>query len=133
MSKKMQTQDVHHEELVNGLYEQMKTVLEGSEQPIFIYLDDNHKACNNKFAAMLGFKSPQEWAAIEGFLEPYVAEKSRDTLMGAYWDAMNKKVASTSQITFVKKGGVPVNSTVVLVPMPFQGHLFSVHFVTDVS
>ena len=132
MSKKMQTQDAHHEELVKGLYEHMKTVLEGSEQPIFIYLDDNHKACNNKFAALLGFKSPQEWAAIEGFLEPYVAEKSRDTLMNAYWDAMKKMVASTSQITFVKKGGEPVNSTLVLIPMPFKGHLFSVHFVTNV-
>jgi len=103
MSKKMQTQDVHHEELVKGLYEQMKTVLEGSEQPIFIYLDDNHKACNNKFAALLGFKSPQEWAAIEGFLEPCVAEKSRDALMNAYWAAMKKMVASTNQITFIKK------------------------------
>jgi hypothetical protein len=132
MSKKMQTQEEHHEELVKGLYEQMKTVLEGSEQPIFIYLDDNHKACNSKFAALLGFKSPEAWASIEGFLEPYVAEKSRDTLMKAYWDAMKKMVASTSQITFVKKGGGTVNSTVVLVPMPFQGHLFSVHFVTNV-
>ena len=132
MSKKMQTQDAHHEELLKGLYEQMKTVLEGSEQPIFIYLDDNHKACNNKFAALLGFKSPQEWASIEGFLEPYVAEKSRDTLSNAYWAAMKKMVASTSQITFVKKDGKQVNSTLVLVPMPFQGHLFAVHFVTNV-
>ena len=61
ISKKMQTQEAHHEELVKGLYEQMKTVMEGSEQPVFIYLDDNHKACNNKFATLLGFKSPQEW------------------------------------------------------------------------
>ena len=132
MSEKMQTQEAHHEELVKGLYEQMKTVLDASEQPIFIYLDDNHKACNNKFSSLLGFQSPQEWAAVEGFLEPYVAEKSRDTLMIAYWDAMKKMVASTSQITFVKKGGGEVNSTVVLVPMPFQGHHFAVHFLTNV-
>lgn len=132
MSKKLQTQEAHHEELVKGLCEQMKTVLDVSEQPIFIYLDDNHKACNNKFSSLLGFKSPQEWAAVEGFLEPYVAEKSRDTLMNAYWNAMKKMVASTSQITFVKKGGGEVNSTVVLVPLPFQGHLFAVHFLTNV-
>ena len=65
-------------------------------------------------------------------MEPYVEEKSRDTLMNAYWDAMKKLVASTNQITFIKKGGGSVKSTVVLVPMPFQGHLFSVHFVTKV-
>jgi hypothetical protein len=56
---KMQTAEEHHEELVKGLYDQMKPIMEGSEQPIFIYLDDIHKACNNKFASMLGFKSPR--------------------------------------------------------------------------
>lgn len=77
MSKKMQTSEEHHEELVKGLYDQMKPVLDSSEQPIFLYLDDNHKACNSKFATLLGYKSPQEWAEVQGFLELYVAEKSR--------------------------------------------------------
>ena len=50
----MQTpDDKHHEELVQGLYDQLKPILEKSEQPMFIYLDDNHKACNSKFAEML--------------------------------------------------------------------------------
>ncbi len=133
MTKKMQTSEAHHEELVKGLYEQMKTVVDASEQPIFIYLDDNHKVCNNKFSTMLGFKSPQEWAAIEGFLDPYVAEKSRETLMTAYWDAMKKMIASTTQITWTKKGGGTIDSTVILVPISYQGHLFSVHFVTSVA
>ena len=132
MSKKMQTQEAHHEELVKGLYEQMKTVLEGSEQPIFIYLDDNHKACNNKFAALLGYKSPQEWADIEGFLEPYVAEKSQNTVQTAYWDSMKKMIGSTIQVTWKKKGGGTFDSTVIFVPMAFQGHLFAVHFVSNV-
>jgi len=44
MSKKTQTSEVHHEELVKGLYDQMKAIMDSSEQPIFLYLDDNHKA-----------------------------------------------------------------------------------------
>jgi hypothetical protein len=132
MSKKMQTSEAHHEEVVKGLYDQMKPVFDSSEQPIFLYLDDNHKACNSKFAKMLGFKSPQEWAEIQGVLEVSVAEKSRETLMTAYWDAMKKKIASTTQITWMKKGGGTFDSTVILVPMFFDGHLFSVHFVTQV-
>ena len=62
-----------------------------------------------------------------------MAEKSWDTLKNAYWDAMKKMVAPTSQITFVKKGGGAIDTTVVLFPMPFQGHLFSIHFVTSVK
>jgi hypothetical protein len=121
----------NHEELVKGLYEQMKPILDKSEQPIFIYLDDNHKACNNKFASMLGFKSPDEWAQKQGFLEVYVTEKSRETLSTAYWNAMQKMVASTIPMTWIKKDGVALDSMMILVPMFFEGHMFSVHFVTS--
>ena len=131
MSKKLQTAEEHHEELVKGLYDQMKPILDESEQPIFIYLDDNHKACNLKFADMLGFKSPQEWAEKQGFLEVYVTEKSRETLSTAYWKAMEKKVASTIPMTWMKKDGAAMDSTMILVPMFFKGHIFSVHFVTS--
>jgi hypothetical protein len=133
MSKKLQTSEAHHEELVKGLYEQMKPILDASEQPIFIYLDDNHKACNQKFALMLGFKSPQEWAEKQGFLEVYVTEKSRETLSTAYWNAMQKMVASTIPMTWMKKDGIAIDSTMILVPMFFQGHMFSVHFVTTIA
>jgi hypothetical protein len=121
----------HHQELVKGLYEQMKPVLDGSEQPMFIYLDDNHKACNEKLASMLGYKSPSELAEKRGFLEIHVAEKSRETLSTAYWNAMNKMSASTIQLTWTKKGGAMFDSTMILAPIFFQGHLFSVHFVTN--
>ena len=131
MSKRMQTGEKHHEELVKGLYEQMTPVLDGSGQPIFIYLDDNHKACNNKLASMLGFKSPQEWAEKQGFLDVYVAEKSRETLSSAYLNAVKKMAASTIQLTWMKKDKTTIDSTMILVPMLFQGHLFSVHFVTS--
>jgi hypothetical protein len=131
MSKKMQTAEEHHEELVKGLYEQMKPILDKSEQPIFIYLDDNHKACNNKFASMLSFKSPDEWAQKQGFLEVYVTEKSRETLSTAYWNAMQKMVASTTPMTWMKKDGAALDSMMILVPMFFEGHMFSVHFVTS--
>ena len=128
----MQTSEEHHEELVKGLYDQMKPIIEGSDQPIFIYLDDNHKACNQKLASMLGFKSPKEWAEKQGFLEVYVTEKSRETLSSAYWSAMQKMVASTIQMTWMKTDGKPLDTTMILVPMFFQGHMFSVHFVTNI-
>lgn len=131
ISKKLQSGEAHHEELVKGLYDQMKPVLDKSEQPIFIYLDDNHKACNGRFAALLGYKSPEDWAAIGGFLDVFVVEKSRETLSTAYWNAMNKMAASTIQLTLMKKGGGTIETTMVLVPIFFEGHLFSVHFVTS--
>jgi hypothetical protein len=121
----------HHEELVNGLYNQMKKILETSNQPIFIYLDDNHKICNQQFASFLGYKTPQDWANIQGFLEVYVDEGSRETLMNAYWNAANNMDASTINLTWMRTDKTKVDSTMILVPMAYEGHILSVHFVTS--
>lgn len=118
---------------MKGLYDQMKMILDSSEQPMNIYLDDNHKACNSRFAALLGYKSPQEWAAIKGFIDPCVAEKSQKTVASAYWDAMEKMIGSTIQVTWKKKDGGTIDSTVIFVPMAYQEHLFAVHFVSKVA
>jgi hypothetical protein len=129
----MQTSDEHHEKLVKGLFDQMKPILDKSEQPIFIYLDDNHKACNDKLASMLGIKSAQEWAEKPGFLDLYVAEKSQETLASAYWKAVEKMSASTIQLTLMNKDGKTIDSTMILVPMSFEGHMFAVHFLTGIE
>jgi PAS domain-containing protein len=125
------TYEAHHEELVSGLANQMKQIIDASQQPIFIYLDDNHKACNQRFASFLGYKSPDEWAKIPGFLEVYVEEKSRSTLMNAYWNAANNMNASTINLTWQKKDGAKIASTMILVPMAYEGHILSVHFITS--
>jgi hypothetical protein len=133
MSKKPKSAEAHHEELVKGLYDQMKIIFEKSEQPMYLYLDDNHKACNSKFATFLGYKSPQEWADVKGSLDPFVADKSKEIVSSAYWDAMNKMICSTVKVTWKKKGGGTINSTVILIPMVYNGHLFAIHFVTSTS
>ncbi len=131
MSKKLATQEEHHEDLVKGFSDQVKQIMESSTQPVFIYLDDNHKACNGRFATLLGYDSPQEWAEKQGFLDPFVTGKSQETLSTAYWNGMKKLAASTIQLTLKKKDGGTVESTMILVPMPYEGHIFTIHFVTS--
>jgi hypothetical protein len=82
---------------------------------------------------MLGFRFPKERAEKQGFLEGYVKEKSRETLSSAYWNAMKRMAASTIQLTCMKKNGATIDSMMILVPMFFQGHMLSVHFITNVD
>ena len=124
MAEKLQTAEAHHKELVDALYGQMKPILEKSEQPVYIYLDDNHKACNPKFATMLGYKSPEEWAAIEGFLDIFVAENSRETLSTAYWNLVNKMIASTIHLTFINKERGPYRNNYDIGTYFFHGASF---------
>lgn len=119
-----------HGDLLAGLAEHLQPLFEESKQGIYVYFDDEHKICNEKFASLLGYDSAEDWAGMEGpFPVLFVAEKSQDALIGAYQNAMQDMVASTTAITWTKKTGGTVETTVTLVPISFEGHLFALHFV----
>ena len=121
----------HHEELVKGFYDQLKQIFDSSEQAIYIYLDDNHKVCNKKFATMLGYSSPEEWAKVENMLEANVDKSSQQTVVAAYQDTMGKLVGSKIEIKVKTNSGMSINVSVIMVPVAYQGHLFALHFVSE--
>ncbi len=121
----------NHKKILDEIYEQLKPVFEHSEQAVYIYLDDENIICNKKFAAMLGYKSVEEWAKIiEPFPMVFVAEKSRETLVKTYQKAMEKLVGSSVKITWSKKGGGTLDSNVILVPLTYKNHAFALHFIS---
>jgi len=122
----------HHQDIIDRVSEQLKDVLGSSEQGIYIYLDDVHKACNKKFASLLGYASPKEWAQTEGnFPDRFADHGSQEALVSAYGKAMERMVASTIKISWKKKAGGTVETIVILVPIEFEGHLLALHFVID--
>ena len=79
---------------------------------------------------MLGYPSPEAWAEVrESFPVAFVAPGSRQALVSAYVDAIEAGVGSMLPVTWVTASGEPVDSTVILVPFPFRGHLLALHFV----
>ena len=121
----------HHEELIAGVTEQYKKMLDSSEQGIYIYLDDVHKVCNKKLADLLGYSSPKEWAAVtEPFPATFVAQESRDEVINAYQMAVDTFVASEADVVWQAKGGELIKSKVMLVPIIYQGHTLALHFVS---
>ena len=120
----------HHEELINGIYEQLRPVMENSEQAMYIYLDDNHAVFNKKFATLLGYKSVDELLKVKGtFLDAFVDSKSQNTKVNAFRKAMEKMAGSTISINWKKKSGGLVKTAVILVPISYHGHLFALHFL----
>lgn len=120
----------HHEDLVKGLYYQLKLIFDSSDQAIYLYLDDVHKVCNKKFASLLGYNSPDEWAKIEVPLDD-VEVKSQPTIVSAYQNAMEKMIGSTFDVTWKRKDGRLVRTNVMLIPISYQEHLFALHFVSE--
>jgi hemolysin-activating ACP:hemolysin acyltransferase len=122
----------HHEELVKGITEQMKPVLEKSEQAIYIYLDDSHKVCNKKFADLLGYKSPKEWADAEAPLSD-VVEEDQQSVINAYMNASEKMVASAIEVRVKNiKTGKIVKTRMIIAPVGHAGHVFTVHFFSKI-
>lgn len=122
----------HHGDLIGGIAKQFAQILGNSEQGIYIYFDDNHKVCNEKFAKMLGYDSPEEWGKItDSFPDVFVAEESQETLISAYQNAMENSVASENKISWKKKDGTTIDTIVILVPVAFDDHLLAIHFVSE--
>ena len=93
-----------HEELIKGVYEQLKEIFEGSKQAIYIYYDDNYKICNQRFASLLGYKSIEEWSAVnEPFPQAFVKDESQEVLVSAYRNAMEDKIGSDIEVSWKKK------------------------------
>jgi PAS domain-containing protein len=122
----------HHEELVKGITEQMELVLEKSEQAIYIYLDDNHKVCNKKFADMLGYKSPKEWADADAPLSD-VVDEDQQSVINAYMNASEKMVASAIEVRVknVKTGKI-LKTRMIVAPVGHAGHVFTAHFFSKI-
>jgi carbohydrate-binding DOMON domain-containing protein len=110
----------------------MKPVLEKSGQAIYIYLDDNHKVCNKKFADLLGYKSPKEWADAEAPLSD-VVEEDQQSVINAYMNASEKMVANAIEVRMknVKTGKI-VRTRMIIAPVVHAGHVFTAHFFSKI-
>lgn len=121
----------HHENLIEGVSKEYKDILENSKQGVYLYLDDAHKVCNEKFASLLGYESAEEWAEVSGsFPDAFVAEESQEELVTSYQEAMENFIGSVIKVAWKKKSGGTVSTNVILVPISQDGHLLALHFVS---
>ena len=120
----------HHDHLIKELTELLDPVFLNSPQGVYLYLDDVHKACNQKFADMLGYSSPAEWMANE-FPISDVVEEDRQKGIDAYESASRNFKASTISGTWNRKDGTQVHTDVTFVPLSYRGEVFVLHFVSE--
>ena len=122
----------HHEHLIAEVEKMFEPMLSRSPQAIYVYLDDEHKFCNKKFALLLGYKSTKEWVK-----NPYplsdILPKDQKIVIKAYMNASEKFTASTFAATLVKKSGKKIPANVIMVPFSYQKEVFVVHFISPVK
>jgi PAS domain-containing protein len=121
-----------HVELVMRLRDQFAQIMTESPQAIFIYLDDYHKLCNQRFAEMLGYRSPEEWSKMKTPVTD-TTDDARDNLISAVMRALEGKVASSVQVSWRRKTGEIVRTNCITVPGFIGGQPYSMHFFSVVE
>lgn len=104
-------------------------LLDGSKKAIYIYLDDEHKACNKRFADMLGYKSVDEWVKFE-YPVSDVMESEQERIVEAYMDASKKFKSSEVIATWTSKTGKHIKTKVLMIPFSYSNEVFVLHFIT---
>ena len=111
--------------------QQLRALFEESGQAMYLYIDDHTKACNKRFAQLLGYPTPEAWAAVHtSFPSAFVAPGSQEELIAAYQAAIADGVAASVPVTWKRKDGKTVDSEVILVPLDIDGTRFALHFIT---
>lgn len=121
--------DEHHEHLVKELTDILEPVFSNSPQAIYLYLDDEHKSCNQKLVDMLGYKSIQEWVDNE-FPIGDVAEEDQQKGIDAYMEASRNMKASVFHGALVSKSGEKIPTEVIMTPISYKNEVFVLHFIT---
>jgi PAS domain-containing protein len=124
------TESRDHAAIIQAVTEELRLVFEGSPQGMYIYLDETHKVCNQRFAEMLGYDSPTDWDRPASFTDQYVVLESQHTLESTYQEAMQRQVGATIDVTWKRRDGGSVDTSVILVPIAFGGELMALHFIT---
>ncbi|MBI4894703.1 MAG: hypothetical protein HY833_03135 [Candidatus Aenigmarchaeota archaeon] len=112
-------------------FRKLRPLLESSDQPMYVYLDDDRRVCNKKFASLLGYKSAREWSSVKGsFPMVFVDGASRHTLVSAYRSSVGEKTGSSIRVTWNTKNNKKVKTNVIMVPVTYKKMTFALHFVS---
>ncbi len=120
----------HHEHLIKELEAELKPILSKSSQAIYVYLDDEHKFCNQKFADLAGYASIEEWVKNE-FPVDDVDDSDKDKVIGAYGEAVEHFTASVVDAKINRKDGESIQVQIIMSPFTYKDEVFVIHFITE--
>ena len=122
-----------HVDIMEELAEQYRPILERSPDGVYLWLDEEHKICNERLADLFGY-SVAEWGTAAPFLETFISEQDQDIFS---WNYHNRVAALAFPVTFRFRGKRKDGSTFAaetdMIPITWRGHAVAYHFVRQVG
>jgi PAS domain S-box-containing protein len=124
---------IDHDDVIPQLAEHLRPLFESSPDGIYVWLDETHWACNEKFAGMLGH-SVAELENSVWTLQRMVHEDDQEQFS---WNYGNRVHTRAFPVTFRFRGlhrdGSTIPMETEMIPLTFGGHTIAYHFVRRVS
>jgi PAS domain S-box-containing protein len=122
-----------HERVLDELLKELTPVFLHSPDGVYLYLDDNHKACNRRMAEMFGM-TVEEWNRTPDFLQDFVVPLDRELFAKNYQGHVS---ALSRPITFrfnaVRKNGEIFTAETEMIPLSWKGYPIAYHFVREIK
>ena len=76
---------VAHEDVIAELVEHLRPIFDASPDGVYVWLDEQHWACNDSLAALFGH-TPAELENTPNFLQRFVHEDDQGHFSWNYWN-----------------------------------------------
>jgi len=125
---------VPHEIATKELAEHLRPVFESSPDGVYVWLDEEHWVCNERFAAMFGYDSPAELNDTPRLLQRLVHPDDQELFSWNYWNRIQALTfPATLRFRGTRKDGSHCQVETDMIPLSFGGHTFAYHFVRVVG
>lgn len=119
--------------LLDELAEHLRPVFENTPGGVYLYLDAEHKVCNEHMARLFG-RTVEEWRREPHFQESFVAEEDRRLYCDTYGRVVHEfEGPATYRFRGMRKDGSFFDAEALVVPLTYKGHKFAYHFVREVT
>jgi PAS domain S-box-containing protein len=121
---------VPHDVATKELASHLSGIFDASPDGVYVWLDEDHWICNERFAALFGYDSPDELNDTPHLLQRIVHEDDQQLLSWNYWNRVQAlSFPTTFRFRGKRKDGSEVQVETDMIPLTYGGHTFAYHFV----
>jgi PAS domain-containing protein len=122
-----------HVTILKEIAEQFQPLFQHCPEGIYLYIDEVHKICSERFAQMFGL-TVKEWEAMEGFVNKHADEKDVELIVNNYHKHIHQTLTPVRfRFTAVRKDGSKFKAEIDMIPFPWRGEMLAFHFVREVK
>ena len=124
---------VSHDDAIPQLAEHLAPIFASSPDGVYVWLDEEHWTCNERFARLFGY-AVDELENSPYLLQRIVHEDDQGQFSWNYWNRVQALAFPTTfRFRAVRKDGTTFDAETDMIPLTFGGHTIAYHFVRDVG